>query len=61
MDTKIVGTSSVLSIEDVIDESVIMVGDHLEWLTLLLEPKKRICSSFNDCVIPFYECMFKII
>lgn len=36
----------------------IVVSDSLEWLAHRVDPKKRIYSSFNDCLIPFYECMF---
>lgn len=49
---------SILSTEVAMNVARIMVGDPLEWLTLLVEPKKRICISFDDCVISFYECMF---
>lgn len=58
VDTKIVGSSSVMRSEIVIDDAVIMVGDPLEWLILLVGLKKRICSSFDDCMIPLYECLF---
>lgn len=58
MDTKTTGTSSAMSIGDVIDVDGIMVGDTLKWLALLVDPENRICSSFNDCVILFYKCLF---
>lgn len=32
----------------------IVVGNPLEWPTLQVGQDKRICSSFNDCVVPLY-------
>lgn len=58
VDTKIVGSSSVMRSEVVIDDAGIMVGDPLEWSILPVGPKERICSSFDDYVIPLYECLF---
>lgn len=59
VDTEVVGTSSILRTGDAIDAAEIFVGDPLKWLALPVEPEKRIFSSFDDCVIPFYESMFK--
>lgn len=58
MDTKIAGTTSVLSTEATIDTYRIVVANSLEWLALLVELKKRRCISFNNCMVPFYECLF---
>lgn len=52
------GTSSVLSIEVFIYATGIMVDDPLEWLALPVESKKRMCNSFNNCMITFYECLY---
>lgn len=58
MGTKISSTSSVLRTKAAIEADGIVVSDPLKWLTILVEPEKRICSYFDDCVILFYECMF---
>lgn len=58
MDIKIEGTSLVLSIKVTIYADGIIVSDPLEWLALLVEPKKRICNSFDDNAIPLYEWFF---
>lgn len=36
-----------------------MVGNPLEWSVLPVGLDKRICTSFNECAVPFYECQFK--
>lgn len=58
MDTRIMGTSSVMSTEDAIDAARIMVSNPSKRLVLPLEPEKIICISFDGCVIPLYECLF---
>lgn len=58
MDSKIAGISLVMSTEFAINVVGIVVGDPLEWLALSWESKNRICSSFDGCMVPFYECMF---
>lgn len=58
MDSKITGTSSSMSTKAIMNAVGIMVGDPLEWLALLVSWEKGICSSFDDCVVPFYECLF---
>lgn len=60
-DAKVAGTSSILNTEAAIDAACIVVGDPLECLVLPRGPEKMISSSFDDCMIPFYECLFTII
>lgn len=57
VDSKIVGTSSTLKIKTAINVVCIMVSDPFEWLSFLVELEKRICSSFDDYVVPFHECL----
>lgn len=56
--TRIAGTSLTLNNEVAIGVAGIMDDDLLEWLVLLVELGKRLCSSFDECVIMFYECFF---
>ena len=58
VDTKIVYNSYFLSNEDVIDAARTMVGDPSEWSALPVGSEKRICISFDDCVIPLYDFLF---
>lgn len=51
-------TLFVLSTEATIDAARIVVRNSLEWSILLVGSKKRICSSFKDCMISLYECLF---
>lgn len=57
-DTKIVGTTSIMSTKGVICEVKIMVGDPLKWPIILMGSDKMIYSSFYDYVVPFYGCLF---
>lgn len=59
MDTKILCTSLAFSIGAAIDAIDIMVDGSLESLALSMGSKKRIRRSFDDCVILFYECLFR--
>lgn len=59
MEPKIACTSSIMSTKAIIDGAGIMVGDPVEWLTLLVDSEKRTWSSFGNCVIPFYKFQFK--
>lgn len=58
VDTKIVGTTSIMSTKGVICEVEIMVGDPLKWPIILVGSDKMIYSSFDDYVVPFYGCLF---
>lgn len=55
---KVLSTSSTFSIESILSDVEIMVGDPTEWSVLPMLGEKRICSSFDDCMIPFSECLF---
>lgn len=55
VDVNIIGTSLALRTKVVIYNVGILVGDPLEWLALLVESKMRICSSFDDYMVPLYE------
>lgn len=61
VDAKVKGTSSALSIKASLNDANIMVGDPLEWLVLLVQWGKMLCSSFDDCMVPFYEFLFAIV
>lgn len=63
-DAEVMAISSILSIRAGIDGAgiegaSILVSDPLKWPTLLVSTKKRMCSSFDDCVIPLYESVHK--
>lgn len=58
MDAKVTDTSLARSNKANIDVDGIMVGDPLEWLAILVNPEKRICDSFDEYMISFYECLF---
>lgn len=58
---KINVTSCVLSIKVAIYANRIFFGDTSKWSTLPVEPKKRTCSSFGNCVISLYEFLFTLI
>lgn len=52
-----VGTLTVLSTKATTDVVGIMVGDPLDWSIFSVGPGERICKSFDDYLISFYECM----
>lgn len=58
MYTKIKATPSILSTWVAVEADTIMVSDPLEWLAFPVGSNKRICSSFDECVVPFYEFYF---
>lgn len=41
-----------------IDVANIMVGDPLDWPVHHVGSKNGICSSFDECLVPFYEFLF---
>lgn len=59
MDINVAGNSFAMSTEVSISAANIMVGDPLELLALSMLGKKRICGSFDDCMISFYECFLQ--
>ena len=58
VDAKITSISSALSTKVALGDANIMVGDPSEWSVLPVLGEKRICKSFDDCMVPFYECLF---
>lgn len=52
------GASSVLSTKDAINVGGVVACDPLEGLSLPVETKKRICSSFDEYMVPIHECLF---
>lgn len=58
VDAKVTSTSSTISIEVALSDANIMVDDHSKWVVLPLSWKKRICDSCEDCMAPFYKCLF---
>lgn len=52
-----VGTPSVMNIEAAIYDADIMVGDPWDWPILPVGLEKRICISFDECLVFLYECM----
>lgn len=52
------GTLSFMSIGADIEVTGIVVNDPLEWLALPMIQEKRICSFFEECMVPLYEFMF---
>lgn len=36
----------------------ITINDPLYWSVLSVGLEKRICNSFDDYLVPLYECMF---
>lgn len=58
---KVVTTYSTLTTEAALRDADIMVGDPLEWLALVVSGEKMICNSFDDCMVPFHECLFTIV
>lgn len=58
VDARVVGTPSTLRIDATLRDADIVVGDPLEWSVFPVPVEKRICSSFDDCTVLFYECHF---
>lgn len=58
VDAKVDRTSSTMGIEASIRVDDIIVGDPSEWLVLSVLGEKRICSSFDNCMVSFHECLF---
>lgn len=59
--TKIVGTPSILNVETTIAIVDITFSDLLNYFVPLLRSEKMICSFFDGCFVPLYECMFTMI
>lgn len=58
VDANVVSASLALSTKAAMKDAEILVGVPSEWLSLLVPGEKRICSSFDECMIPFHECLF---
>lgn len=54
----VAGTPSTLSTETSLSNVDIRVYNSLEWSILPVPKEKKICTSFDDCMVPFYECWF---
>lgn len=52
MDTKVVATLSFFITKSTVDVVGTVVGDPMDWSVLPLVLEKKICSYFEDCVIP---------
>lgn len=57
IDAKVVGTPLSLSTEVALGDANIVVSDPSECLVLQVLGKKRICSSFDDYMVQFHECL----
>lgn len=57
-DAKVVGTTSVLNAEAVMEATGIMIGDPLEWSFVSMGPEKRIYNSFDDYTTTLFKCLF---
>lgn len=55
VDAEIMGTLAIMSTREAINVAGIVVGDPIEWLTLLVNSGNKIYNFFDDCAIPFYE------
>lgn len=55
VDAKMMGTLAIMSTREAINVAGIVVGDPIEWLTLLVNSGNKIYNFFDDCAIPFYE------
>lgn len=58
VDSGILETSSTLDKPTIVREANIEVCSSSNWLVVPVETSKRICSNFEECSIPFYECLF---
>lgn len=58
MVAKLVGIPSILNAEEAIDVIVITVCDPSDWSVFHVDSEKMICSSFDECLVPFFECLF---
>lgn len=58
VDTEVVWTPSSINIVEVITNVAIMVTNSYDWSVLPLGSTERICSSFEGCSVPLYECLF---
>lgn len=47
-----------MSTKATLKDANIVVGGPLEWLVLPVSGEKRLCSYFDDRMVPFHECMF---
>lgn len=55
---RIIDMIYILSDSAVVIAGNIMVGCPTNSSVILVVSDKRICSTFEECSIPFYECMF---
>lgn len=58
VDAKITCTSLPLGTEDALSNADIVDDDPSKWLVFSMPEEKRISSSSDDCMVPFYECLF---
>lgn len=58
MVTEIIGTPFVFYIVDVVTKVDITVGNPIDWVILPIVMDERVCSYFEGCSGPLYECFF---
>lgn len=58
VDTKVVGTTFVLSEAHKIKSFNQDVGPSSNWSFSHIESGQRICNPFNRCLVPFHKCLF---
>lgn len=58
MTSKIVGTPYVLNIMNAVTQANITISNPPDWEIPLVGPEMRVCSSFEGCLVPLYECLF---
>lgn len=58
VDSEILGTPYALNSLVVMRDANIEVSSPSDWSVLLVESGKRIYNNFDECFVPFYECLF---
>lgn len=52
------GRSFVFNNAQSLEGSYLNMGLSFGWFVFHIPPNKRVCSSFDGCLVPVYECLF---
>lgn len=58
---EVLRTPSILSTKTNIGTTDIVVSDPPDWLIVHVDSQKRICNSFDEWSVSFYECLFTLV
>lgn len=59
VDPAILAPTSTFTCKCSLKRAFLNIGPSFEWGVLIPQEDKRICNEYDECAIPFYECVFR--